>query len=162
MNQQRDEEFRTEDSEVEDPLGSAHVRNWSPWYARCPRWGENWARMHANDETFEWPEGTRIVEGRMFLGHKTCIPTPLQKEWIRAVHEVQGHVGFPRMWKILEDHYECGSLAEAKNFARRVAKECDTCQACRRPKNRYGPITHAPIPPAIMACIAIAISSPRL
>ena len=88
MNQQSDEESRTEDSEVEAPLGSAHVRNWSPWYARCPRWGENWGRMHANDETFEWPEGTRIVEGRMFLGHKTCIATPLQKEWIRAVHEV--------------------------------------------------------------------------
>ena len=115
--------------------------------------------MHAIDERFKWPEGAQIIDGRMFEGHKLCVPTPIQKEWVRAMHEAQGHVGFLRMWKILEDHYEWGDKGVARNFARKVMRERDTCQACQRPRNRYGPIQHAPIPPAIMASVAIDIFS---
>ena len=113
--------------------------------------------MQGDDETYQWPEGIQVVDGRMFLEHKMCIPIPLQKEWVRLQHEEMGHVGFPRMWKVLEEHFEWGEKGVAKKFAQKVSKECDTCQACQRPRNRYGPIVYAPIPPAIMANVAIDI-----
>ena len=93
----------------------------------------------------------------MFLGPKLCVPSPLQKEWIREVHALLGHVGAERLKRVLEDRYEWGDDLEAVNFATRVSHECDTFQACDRPRNRSGPIVSAPIPPVLMANVAIDV-----
>ena len=38
-----------------------------------------------------------------------------------------------------------------------MSHDCDTCQACDRPRNILGPIASAPISPALMANVAIDI-----
>ena len=139
------------------PLGSCNQPDWSQWYAQCERWGELWDNLQNYQEDDEWPENTQIVEGRMFQNSKLCIPTPLQKEWVRLTHQFLGHVGVERMWKILEVRYEWGDEEDAKEFAKWVTRECDTCQACQRPRNKLGPIVSAPIPPILMANVAIDV-----
>ena len=46
---------------------------------------------------------------------------------------------------------------EAAAFAKQVAAQCETCQACVRPQNKFGPIVPTPIPPATMASVAIDV-----
>ena len=143
-----DEEVEEEEEEnVNAPLGSVSQREWGEWYGKCPRWGQFWQDMSG---TGDWPPGTQVVDQRMFLDGKPCIPTPLQREWIRKIHEQIGHVGFERTWKILGRDFEWGDVHVAQNFARQVSHECDTCQACDRPRNKFGPIVFAPIPPVTM------------
>ena len=113
--------------------------------------------MLQNQGTFEWPEGIQLVEGRMYSGPKSCVPTPLQKEWIRVVHAELGHAGFERTWNVMQKWFEWGNEEEAKNFTKKVSQECDTCQACKRPRNLLGLIVLAPIPPAVMANVAIDV-----
>ena len=76
----------------------------------------------------------------MFIRTKLCIPTPVQREWIRESHKLLGHVGFGRLWKMMANKYERGDVLEAGTFAKQVAAQCETCQACVRPQNKFGPI----------------------
>ena len=93
----------------------------------------------------------------MFSFGKLCVPTPLQKEWVRLSHQQLCHLGFDRTWKILQKLYVWGDEPEAKKFPKAVSRDCDTCQACVRPRNKLGPIVSAPIPPAVMVNVAIDI-----
>ena len=64
---------------------------------------------------------------------------------------------FEKTWKILGRDFEWGVVHAAQNFARQVSHECATCQACDRPRNKFGPIVFAPIPPVTMAHVAIDV-----
>ena len=48
------------------------------------------------------------------LDGKPCIPTPLQREWIRTIHEQIGHVGFERPWKIFGRDFEWAMFTPRK------------------------------------------------
>ena len=157
LNDDESDEGSRGGEQVEAPLGSCFKHNWSEWYAQCDRWSEEWASMQDYDENFEWPIGIQIVDGRMFSFGKLCVPTPIQKEWVRVSHANLGHLGFERTWKMLQRLYVWGDDSKAKKFAKTVAKECETCQACVRPRSRLGPMVYAPIPPAIMANVAIDV-----
>ena len=57
----------------------------------------------------------------------------------------------------MEKHFEWGDVLSAQAFAQEVKKQCDTCQACDWPHNKLGPIVFAPIPPVVMAHVAIDV-----
>ena len=86
-----------------------------------------------------------------------CIPLQLQNEWIRELHVSTGHVGKERFWQIIGDRHEWADRIKALEFSKLVMDQCDTCQACVRPRNKFGPIVMSPIPPYLMANVAIDV-----
>ena len=104
------------------PLGTCRKRDWSHWYGNCKRWKDDWEKMHTTEGDFEWPQGIQINNGRMFLDRKLCVPSPVQKEFIRIEHELNGHVGFLRFWKIIGDRFEWYNKGEARKFAEKCQK----------------------------------------
>ena len=156
-NETRDEEGSQGGEHQDAPLGSIYSHRWGEWYEECERFSQIWEDTISYSDVGAWPEGLQVVDGRMFFGPKLCVPTPLQKEWIRKQHSLLGHPGYERLWFLLQKFFEWGKESEANAFAKRVSQECDTCQACVRPRNRFGPIVSAPIPPALMANVALDV-----
>ena len=156
-NEEENEEEETEEEEEEHeaPLGTIHEPNWSEWYPKDKMFKEIWEIIQ-NDET-EWPVGIQVIDGRMFENGKLCIPTPIQSEWIREMHQNIGHVGNERLWQVIENKFQWGNKTQAKRLTMQMTKQCDTCQACQRPRNKYGPIVYAPVTPHLMANMAIDV-----
>ena len=127
-----------ENEEEEAPPGSAHKPNWSEWYPKCKRWSEIW--FATEDHKIDWPQGIQKIEGRLFLDSKLCIPSAIQNEWIRISHQNLGHVGGERLWTMIENKFEWADKVQVENFVKLVTRQCDSCQACQRPRNKYGPI----------------------
>ena len=144
---------------VDAPLGSIFKPHWGEWYAKCPTFQDTWEVTQDYTTSHIWPVGLQVVEGRMFLENKLCVPTPLQKQWVREIHAMSGHVGYDRFWTLVGNQFEWADDHVVQEFAKRVSHECDTCQACVRPHNRFGPIVYAPIPPDLMAHVAIDVFS---
>jgi len=91
----------------------------------------------------------------MYLNEKLCIPGPLQKLWLREQHSIAGHTGGERFWSFIEKRVSWADEVVAKSFAMEVGKMCDSCQACNRPQRIFAPIVPTPIPPQIMASVAL-------
>ena len=132
---------------VDAPLGSIFKPHWGEWYASCPNFQDTWEVTQNYTVNDIWPVRIQVVEGRMFSGNKLCVPSALQKQWVREIHAMSGHVGYDRFWAMVGDQFEGGDEDVVWECAKRVSHECDTCQACVRPHNRFGPIVYAPIPP---------------
>ena len=139
---------------IDAPPGSARDRDWSEWYKNCPKWGDTWNSL---DIPEHWPPEFKVIDNRLFLNNKECVPTALQHEVIRLGHEVKGHHGFERTWELLSRQYEWADARVAQECTRTINRECHTCQANDRPRNKYGPIAYTPIPPAIMEHVALDI-----
>ena len=95
----------------------------------------------------------------MFSWNKLCVPSSVQKQWVRKIHAMSGHVGYDRFWAMVGDQFEWADEHVVREFAKRVSHECDSFQACVRPHNRFGPIDYAPIPTDLMAHVAIDVFS---
>ena len=66
---------------------------------------------------------------------RICIPTSLQKGWIRSRHEGMMHIGGKRLWKHLELRYEFAEPKEAERYTMEVTRQCVTCQAVNKARN---------------------------
>jgi hypothetical protein len=91
----------------------------------------------------------------MYLEEKQCIPLSLQKLWLREQHSIAGHMGGEAFWKFIKNRAAWADSSLAKSFAFDASKMCDTCQACNRVRTWSAPIVPTPIPPQIMASVAI-------
>jgi len=129
--------------------------DWDNFYKVCPRWSSVW--VATRDASSAWPKGIQIHNGRLFLNEKLCIPTSLESLWLREHHAVVGHVGSAKFWDVSKFRFEWGSLATAEKSAREVTMQCHACQACNRPQNMKAPLIHFPIPPRIMASVAMDV-----
>ena len=96
-------------------------------------------------------------EGKMYLHQRLCVSYALQKLWIRQNHAHMGHPGSDKLWATLQTRVEWAREGDAKAFTHTVMAQCDTCQACQRPKNTKRPLVHTPIPPKIMSSVAMDI-----
>ena len=81
--EQTDEDDDEDEESPHAPLGTIHDLNWGYWYTKCRGWSARWSSLSNLAEDDEWPPGVRVVSGRMFLYDKMCVPTPIQREWIR-------------------------------------------------------------------------------
>ena len=127
-------------------------REWDEFYLTCPKWSEVWKSTHVGDD---WPKEYKISGGKLLFEEKLCIPTSLQKQFIREYHSFVGHVGAPRLWKHLSNHFVFGDEKEAKDFVHQVMGECETCQACQRTTSLNGMVEYTLVPPRIMTSVAL-------
>jgi transposase InsO family protein len=128
--------------------------DWDTHYAQCPRWSKTWLATQ-NDE--DWPENIRIHNDRMFWQERRCLPMALPILWVREMHESKGHVGGERIWEQLRTQIAWADTTVAREFTHKVASQCETCQACRRPHSLKAPVVYTPIPKRVMASVAIDI-----
>ena len=131
------------------------ICSWGDQYRICPFFGEPWDFIH-NDPA-DWPEGYQLIQGKLYLAGRLCIPYTLQRAYIRQYHDFLGHPGPEKLWKRLQIMCEFANLGDAFSYAKAVNQLCEICQACQRPARLKGPIVHCPIPPKAMESVAIDI-----
>ena len=68
---------------VDGPLGSIFKPHWGEWYALCQNFQQTWDVTQNYTVNHIWTAGIQIVEGRMFSWNKLCVPSSLQKQWVR-------------------------------------------------------------------------------
>ena len=134
-------------------MQSVSEMDWAPFYASCPVWGSIWRDTH--DVSNPWPEGVKLFKDKLYFSEFLCIPTVLQQPYIRLCHDQMGHVGTERLWTHLSRTCKWADAKVARNFCEKVARQCETCQACSRDIHLKGPVEFTPIPPAIMSSVAI-------
>lgn len=127
--------------------------DWGHEYEKCPRWGPVYRAVR--DGTADWPKDVKFFHRKILLKEAWCIPWTLQEPIIREYHTFLGHVGFSRLWKAMELKYAWADADSAKKFARGVMGQCESCQACQRPGDLHGILEPTPIPPAVMASVAL-------
>ena len=115
---------------------------WKDFYEECPYWSDYW--VATQDASMEWPKAIKVFDGRMFWEEKLCVPMGLQKLWIRENHAALGHVGPTKLWPELRLRATFADTQTAEKFVGEVMKQCDTCQACQRPKTTKMPIVYTP------------------
>ena len=127
--------------------------DWTPFYESCPIFSTFWRETHDPDQI--WPEKVKLFKNRLFFEEKLCVPMDLQKPYIRLYHDKLGHIGTERLWMGLNRTNFWADAHAARNFCERVARQCETCQACMRATHLKGPVEFTPIPPHIMSSVAI-------
>ena len=125
--------------------------DWGEVYSKCPICGEVWDATKAG----EWPSGVKVMEERMCGGEKLLVPVIFQKAVVKSHHEFLGHVGHKRLWSHMGHRFEWAEVETAKIFCRTVTKECDSCQASQQPLTLRAKLRPYPIPPQVMAHVAI-------
>ena len=127
------------DSEIE-----VHKPDWGEWYLKCPRWGEVWLAV----TTFGmvWPPGFQKDEGKLWKGHRLCIPPRLQNAWVRDHHFFLGHVGRKLLRAYLAERFAWADDVQAKHAVGQVAKFCQVCQVCSRFTSFKARLRPSPIP----------------
>jgi hypothetical protein len=129
--------------------------SWGDMYSACPHWSEFWVATKSQSQ--EWPKGLKILNGRMFIDEKMCIPLMLQNLWVRECHEEMGHVGPEKLWETLRLRYAWANKKKLFDFVLEVMAQCDSCQACQRPRTTKTPLVFTPIPPKTMSSVALDI-----
>ena len=137
------------------PFQKVQEANWVDFYLRCPVFAILWLNTHTAGAV--WPKGIRVAKGRLYQNDKLCIPTGLQKPWIREYHAFSGHVGPDRLWDHLALNFEFAWGARIKEFVDSVSKKCETCQANQRAYRLAGPEEATPVPAHIMTHVALDI-----
>ena len=88
-----EDQSQSQGGELQDaPLGSIYMRRWGEWYVECPRFGSIWEDTFSYSDLDAWPENLQVIEGRMFIGAKLCVPTPLQKECFQPHFSTRTHL----------------------------------------------------------------------
>ena len=106
-------------------------KSWERFYNSCPLWGSPFCETQ--DPDAEWPRGLRWEMGRMFFREKFCIPSCLQKSFIRKTHACLGHVGGKLLWEHMSLTTEWAQEDEAHRLTMCISRQCETCQACVKP-----------------------------
>ena len=143
-----------QESLASDP-GRIFDLDWAPWYKKCSKWWEPWTQIEDGEE---WPKGYQLLDGKLFLDSKLCVPLGMTRDVVRAHHSAVGHIGGKRLLAQMARFYNWASEERVGRYARLMQKECVLCQAMEHPhhslKLRQDPI---PIPPAIMDSVAIDV-----
>jgi hypothetical protein len=127
-------------------------RDWGKAYLHCPTWGERWVKTQSPKD---WPTGIKVLNGRMFLEDRLCIPLCFQNDVVQENHEFLGHIGHDRAWKHMLLRYAWADEKHAQGFSQQCSKFCGVCQASTRGESLRGPIESTPVPPAPMTHVAI-------
>ena len=159
MNLHDDEDDIVELTHTQDPaqlvvsMQQVEEMSWAPFYLNCPTFGQFWKDTH--DPGAIWPEKIKIFSDRMYHEEKLCSPTLIQKPFLRLGHDKMGHVGAVRLWLALTRSHKWADEKSAKDFCNKIARQCETCQACVRGPFSKGPVDFTPIPSQIMSSVAI-------
>ena len=110
--------------------------DWEGTYANSDTWSPIMEQVeqaiHEDTDTQGWPEGFRLVSGKLYKGGKLCVPEEHVREIIRAYHFLNGHIGVEKFLKGIKLRYELPDSTEEtlRNIAQRIKQCCAVCQAC--------------------------------
>jgi hypothetical protein len=71
---------------------------WVEAYEQCDIWSPIWASTM--DATATWPKDYKELQQRLYKDEKLCVPTKFTECVIMKYHQVLGHVGGGRLWRI--------------------------------------------------------------
>jgi hypothetical protein len=74
---------------------------------------------------------------------------------IHEHHSFLGHIGGRRLWENLLLKFEFAAPKKVKKYALDITKNCPPCEACAKPRSLRGPLGTTPIPPQLMASVAL-------
>ena len=130
--------------------------DWSAFYEASDGYGEVWKKLHGAQDP--WPEGFKIIDGKLYRHEKLCVPEDIVTEVLRAHHEWLGHIGNDRLILEVDRRYELPPGFEFRKMLQNIRRNCLVCQACDRPnwalKNR---IAMTPIPERFMASVCLDV-----
>ena len=119
--------------------------NWSEAYQNSEMWKDMWATAHNQGEP--WPEGVRILQNKMYLSDKLCVPETVSHRLMRSLHVQVGHVGNKRTIKELRLRFLFAPSVKFEEVVARIRRACDVCQASEPPNwGSKGPIRVNPVP----------------
>ena len=132
-------------------------QNWKSSYEKCSKWKQVWNEIQATqtNRSKPWPVGFQVHGGKLYKDQKLVVPSELQQKMVHEHHKFLGHCGFERMWNHMRHKFEWADVELAKGFAQKVTARCETCQACLPPLTLKTRIKPTPIPPQVMAHVAI-------
>jgi hypothetical protein len=144
-----------EDEESTEPVMS---KNWLQDYQACPKWGD--VLEAVTSPGVEWPKGVQILDDRLYLDARLCVPTPLVGRVIREHHSVAGHPGGDRLWAVMGRFYVFPDPTAAKKLAGRVKAQCEVCQSSDPSRQPFKvPIEPFPVPPYLMDSVSVDLFS---
>ena len=88
--------------------------DWGPYYKVCPTFGKFWD--DTQDASKVCPEKIKVFGCRMYQEESLCVPTPIQKPFIRLTHDKLGHVGAARLLQGLTRGCKWADYSVAKIF----------------------------------------------
>ena len=118
-------------------VGIEHI-DWSPWYARCPTYGEVWRVVCDGADwvagyTLSTPPDNKVGKRRLYFEHRLCVPWALVPYVIREHHEL-GHWGVEKLTLELPRFYRWGPTGRLlRDLIKRLTAECPVCQAHKHP-----------------------------
>lgn len=151
--------FRFSDARRNDPkIPYVLDENWESAYHDSPMWGEQWDAAHA--QAADWPEGVRILHGKMYIADRLCVPESVSDRLIRSLHVHVGHIGNDRMTKEMRLRFIFPSASQAEKVAAKIRRACDVCQATEPPNwASKGPIRVNPVPERVWASVCMDMFS---
>ena len=139
-----DAEVPWDETVIPDGVGVEEI-DWSPWYAKCPTYGEVWrvvceGSRRAPGYTLYTPQGSKQEKRRLYFDHRLCVPWALVPYVLREHHEL-GHWGVEKLTLELLRRYRWGPIAKhtQKRYGtcRCVGERCQ----CRRRRGILSPWT---------------------
>lgn len=136
--------------------GNVFSKDWPVAYSMCPRFSGDWTKVSSGGA--DWPTGFQRHDDFLFFETKLCIPTLYLAEVIQEMHVVMGHASFQKLWIEILRRYALPDWSMAKILTRKIAQQCEICQANEhRHTNATFPIQPTPIPPIPMDNIALDV-----
>jgi hypothetical protein len=146
----------------EEPNMAVLKGDWTGEYQSCTTYGpvQKAIEEATHDTTKPWPPGYKVLNKRLYLGEKLCVPRAKFWPILKAHHVWFAHQGQDKFLKELDTHYHFPAEIDLKRSVREVQKTCLTCQACRPPrKTPEVPIAMTVIPPRFMSSVAVDVFS---
>ncbi len=82
---------------------SIHNEDWEGAYADSDMWNPIMEQIaqstSAETDTQGWPEGFRLISGKVYKGGKLCVPEEYIREIVRAYHFLNGHIWLEKLLK---------------------------------------------------------------
>lgn len=108
----------------------------------------------------DWPEDTRIVQGKLYVQGKLAVSESHVEELLREHHKAANHPGIERLACDALSRYVFPSDVDVRLRIARIRRECLTCQACEPPSwPAKGQITCTVVPDRFMASVSMDVFS---
>ena len=129
---------------------------WVSDYEVCETFGDPWGACVGGNS--DWPEGYKVLEGKLYHQERLCVPTGLIWEVLRTHHDWVAHVGNDRLLPEILRRYELPAGYDIRGLLAEIRRSCLVCQACDRPNwSMKRPIAMTPIPDRFMASVCLDV-----
>ncbi|EPS66700.1 hypothetical protein M569_08075, partial [Genlisea aurea] len=132
--------------------------NWAENYAASEHFSEWWKAC--NEPHGAWPSGVQLLDQKLYLEGKLCVPENRVTAVLLAFHVGVGHPGIHRLLAAAKNNFVFPPKAQVEKEISHLRKGCLVCQACETPNEMLArPIRMTPVVEGFFASVALDVFS---